>query len=328
MKILLKFCAAGIVGLLLLGAFVLTSSGKNWFNPIDPLGKESIEQAVVHLKTQALNGKLVNWDTPLRQALAKAGPEFRRAEVTAAISHLVSLLNENHSSYLNPKSAAALEKEPTTMIGLDSGPWPFATQFVDGVPLIRVDGFISMNDKAVMKAARELQNAIAIGLKQNPCGFILDLSGPQGGNMYPNLIGLYPFLTQSYFEWEDRDTNRTKVPFLESWKMSQLDSIINPKSTKIAVLIGPKTASAGEFVTIALKHNPNVFTVGQETADFTTANVPLPLPNKGILVLSVAHMVDYQSKAHRGPVVPDFEATAEQAPSRASQLIQKQCAKP
>jgi carboxyl-terminal processing protease len=79
----------------------------------------------------------------------------------------------------------------------------------------------------------------------------------------------------------------------------------------VAVLIGPKTASAGEAIAVAFQGRPSTRFVGQPTAGLPTANQPFPLPDGAKLFLMVAVDADRRGRTYDGPILPDTEVAVE-----------------
>ena len=71
-----------------------------------------------------------------------------------------------------------------------------------------------------------------------------------------------------------------------------------------AVLLGPNTASSGEAATLALRGRPATRSFGQEAAGYSTANVPTPLPDGSILLLTGSISEDRRFKGDGGKLKP------------------------
>lgn len=70
----------------------------------------------------------------------------------------------------------------------------------------------------------------------------------------------------------------------------------------VAVLVGPRTGSAGEAITLALRGRPATRSFGQPTAGYATANMSPTLVDGSRLLLTMALMVD--DGADAGPHRP------------------------
>ena len=74
---------------------------------------------------------------------------------------------------------------------------------------------------------------------------------------------------------------------------------------RIAILIGPRTASAGEAVAIAFKGRRSVKLFGQPTAGQSTGNEAITLEDGAVLAIAAAVMVDRDGNHYGGQVLPD-----------------------
>jgi C-terminal processing protease CtpA/Prc len=79
---------------------------------------------------------------------------------------------------------------------------------------------------------------------------------------------------------------------------------------RAAVLIGPRTASAGEAVTIAFRGRPNTRSFGAATAGLTNGNGTFPLPDGSTIVLASVEELDRNDRAYTGKIEPDVAVAA------------------
>jgi C-terminal processing protease CtpA/Prc len=80
--------------------------------------------------------------------------------------------------------------------------------------------------------------------------------------------------------------------------------LANP-NVPVAVLIGPKTASAGEFIAIAFRGRPSTQFLGQPTAGVSTGNTGIRLADGATLFLTVALGADRTGHIYDGAVAPN-----------------------
>jgi C-terminal processing protease CtpA/Prc len=76
-------------------------------------------------------------------------------------------------------------------------------------------------------------------------------------------------------------------------------------SQRIAILMGPRTCSAGEIVALAFKGKKQVSFYGAPTAGLTTANSTYMLSDKSMLVLTVCMEADRAGRVCDGRLMPD-----------------------
>lgn len=149
-------------------------------------------------------------------------------------------------------------------------------------------------------------------------GWIIDLRYNSGGNMWPMLTALTPFLSDGELgSFRSADINQTwmlnnNVIYLDGKMQSDVIAQhakqykIKNGSKKIAVLIKRRTASSGEAVGIALRTVKGAKFFGTTTNGFATANKPIQLRNKEALILTTSEMYDYKGVRFPQGIKPDF----------------------
>ena len=139
-------------------------------------------------------------------------------------------------------------------------------------------------------------------------GWIVDLRNNTGGSIYPMILGLESLVgdgTLGYFI-----TKEQKIPWiLENGKFGK-NEIPQPyklknSASKIAILIGKKTASAGEATVISFIGKNNLKLFGLPTASLTSANSTFPLSDGRSLALATSFEMDRTGKEYREKINPD-----------------------
>lgn len=178
---------------------------------------------------------------------------------------------------------------------------------------INVPQFGSVNDSAMTVYAQNIQNQIKdLDIKNNIKGWIIDFRKNTGGNMYPMITGLGPLLdkgTLGYFV-----SNNKKNP----WKLMEKEGKmwsnnayvpnaykLKKRPERIALLVGGRTASSGEFTVVSFIGQDNTKLFGQPTAGYTTGNRTFVLSNGSSLMLSISNAADRDKKDHIGSINPD-----------------------
>lgn len=126
------------------------------------------------------------------------------------------------------------------------------------------------------------------------CALVVDLSEQTGGNAWPPFIAMYPlFSDANKARWVDRDGKRT--PFVSRTRLASMaqpnaagrtNPLARFATGPLAVVVGERTASAGEMLLVALLGEATVQTFGQTSFGQTTVNGVHPLPDGSTLVLS------------------------------------------
>ncbi|MFG6466038.1 S41 family peptidase [Roseateles sp. BYS87W] len=278
--------------------------------PVNPA--EVVDEVVAQLQQRALNAAKVDWPQARRTALETAS-SGRRRDLDLALDRLVRGLEDGHSFYLPVRSAV-----PMLASSASAEPQPLARLEapVRGVSRLAVDAFSSLDAEQVRKAAAALR-ALALTLRRDAtCGWLLDLTRNRGGNMFPMLQGLSPWLPEGdWLQFEDASGARVSLRrgadgiWLGAQRVSEpvADDAwpqgLPPR--RVAVLLGAETASSGEMVALAFKALPHVLFFGRATAGLTSGNELLPLRNGGLIAMTTTRAVDRAGHVHHGSIAPD-----------------------
>jgi carboxyl-terminal processing protease len=147
------------------------------------------------------------------------------------------------------------------------------------------------------------------------CGWIVDLRGNTGGNMWPMLAGLGPLLgpgTAGYFagpdgrrdEWGYRDG----ASLLAGQPMVRVGAApvrLRTPDPPVAVLTGPSTLSSGEAMAVAFRARVRTRSFGSPTGGRSTSNRTITLPDGAVMAITNAHLADRTGRTYGDPVAPD-----------------------
>ena len=144
------------------------------------------------------------------------------------------------------------------------------------------------------------------------CGWIVDLRDNVGGNAYPMLLAVQPFLDggSTIASFIDRNGHTEQLRYdgtavmLDTSTVATAPSSIEPLDSDIVVLQNSLTASAAELVVIALADRPNGAIVGGPSAGFTTGNQTFALSDGALLVVTTAFDVGPSGRVFDGPIEP------------------------
>src|SRR5262249_32607620 len=146
---------------------------------------------------------------------------------------------------------------------------------------IGMPAFLSVSKDAVEAYVRRMWAALSNRVADASCGWILDLRNNTGGNMWPMLAGLRPFLG-------DGPLGAFHGPSISasSWRATAVVAVDVPatlrslENASIAVLTGPRTLSSGEAVAIAFRGRQRARAFGQPTGGASTSNASYVLPDR------------------------------------------------
>jgi len=159
---------------------------------------------------------------------------------------------------------------------------------------------------------RELDSAGA-------CGWIVDLRGNGGGNMWPMLAGLGPILGEGKVgefhgpggptgRWYYRDGAAGIVE--ADGDTVEVARVSGPayrlaRLAPVAVLFDRGTGSSGEAVAIAFIGRPEARSFGTPSYGFTTSNDGFRLPDSANMVITVGVDADRAGRSYASRLTPD-----------------------
>ena len=185
----------------------------------------------------------------------------------------------------------------------------------DGVAIVALSQVAFDHDIAASTAyARDLHAAIARVQARHPRGWIVDLRGDGGGDMWSMLAGLSAMVdgprvgafvsrdgTEAWFV-SDGQSGTSRYP---------IEASIGPRdplaiSSPVAVLIGPGTASSGEATAIAFEARPRTRFFGRPTLGLSnSAIVQHTLSDGTMFGIAESLYADRTGRVREGALVPD-----------------------
>ena len=209
-----------------------------------------------------------------------------------------------HSFIVSKKSTD--EKKIKNLKGIEP-----ESKIIDGkIGYIMIPGFATSNTEVGNQFASKINEMIKnLDSENKTDGWIVDLRTNTGGSIYPMILGLESLIgdgTLGYFVTKEKN-----IPWiLENGKFGK-NEITQPyklknSNSKIAILVGKKTISAGEATAISFIGKQNVKLIGQPTGGFTSANSTFPLSDGRSLALATSFEMDRTGKEYREKINPDI----------------------
>ena len=267
-----------------------------------------LEQMFTIMKTRSIKRFTIDWDAFHTHILSTAAGAQSIPGLFPAIREALTLLGDGHSSYF-PASGATIFVPTRTCRA--SG----ATTPILNAPIgyVRIGAFSGSTSEGIA-FANSIQSTIAAGDRDGLIGWIVDLRGNGGGNMWPMLAGIGPVLgdgvdghfiepTGAVSAWEYRDG----AAMLGGTTIVRVDSPyrLRRSSPKVAVLTDNGVASSGEAIVIAFRQRPNTRSFGGATCGLSTANSSFVLSDGATLNLTVSVMADRTRTPYGDMVSPD-----------------------
>lgn len=154
--------------------------------------------------------------------------------------------------------------------------------------------------------------------KSHPAGWIVDLRGNVGDNMWPMLAGIGPLLGEgdhlgefftldSHSAWKYRDGVAAEI---EDGKENPYPAVAGAPyklagTPKVAVLIDRRTGSSGEAIAIAFRGRPETRFFGDHTQGASAANDVVKLSDGASMWLTIGVDADRTGKQYMEGFDPD-----------------------
>jgi carboxyl-terminal processing protease len=271
-----------------------------------------LNDALDIMQNNSINRHKIDWPTLRADILNAAADAKTPADTYPFLKMALSRLNDHHSIFIDPQEASAAEN------GTSPTPVPPEIKLVDNkFGYVAVLSYWGLNQDLINQYAKDMQKHMEEIDRQNLCGWIVDLRGNEGGNMWPMLIGIGPILGEGNAgSWIDADGNQTEWAYLKGKGMAGTEVasevigepyyLANPDAP-VAVLFGTKTASSGENIVISFIGRSNTRSFGSNSGGYTTANSSFPLSDQAIIFLTTAIDADRTGKMYGDAIIPDVK---------------------
>jgi carboxyl-terminal processing protease len=188
----------------------------------------------------------------------------------------------------------------------------------------------SVSDELQQDYARTVADGIA-GATQGTYGWIIDLRGNTGGNMYPMLSGVSALLPNgTAFTFRTRTGLSPSVDVHDDGVGVGATTVSVGDQPKImgkpvAVLQDTMTASSGEAVATAFRGLEHVESFGTTSHGYTSGNSSRTLFDGAEVILTESVYVDRNGvNLNEEPITPDHPTTTAAAHEQARQWLQQQ----
>ncbi|MBF4625279.1 S41 family peptidase [Clavibacter sp. VKM Ac-2872] len=243
------------------------------------------------------------------QVDAQAARARTYAGTYPALSGAAKELGGEHSSLLGPVDAAALFGD-SPPVSAAAEPRPTVTT-AEGITTIVVPAIVGGDDASRQRYIDQGARGLVAAAPATTRGWVVDLRGNHGGDIWPMLAALSPLLDEGQV-MSFEDAGRSEPVTVAGGAVAKGGDVTAtsdagrvPGGVPIAVLTDGTTVSSGEAAAIAFVGQAGVRSFGQPTYGFSTGNAPRALPDGAIINLTVTVDADRTGKRYGGPVVPD-----------------------
>ncbi len=323
---------------------ILSGKGTVWFDqfsleevntisaPPSKKVKKYIDEFCKIIKENSIVSDSLNWPE-IEQEIEFFSQNLKKIDdAEPVLNHIMNKLKEKgdfHSflmstDYLKPASKSSKTTSPSETS-------PQSEILPGNIGYISVPGFLG-DSFSCDNFANKIQQLIKQMDTENDIkGWIVDLRKNTGGNMYPMITGLSPLLKNGVIGYFviPKDGTKQKWEILNGainiqgnllMKVNE-PYLLKKQDLKIAVLIGPSTASSGEMTAISFIGNPNTKLFGQPSAGYTTANRSFPISKKLVFNLAASFVSDRNGKEYFHAISPEVTVTDDDILKVASQWL-------
>ncbi len=313
---------------------IVIGSGTAWFDDfhlktianhggVSEEAAEYLEIALNLIHTRAIGSGEVNWDSVVSAAYKAAAGAHKPADTHTAIRLALSMLpNSNHMSLIVPAEERDGVNRTKGSESLDISNLSHNIVNLGGIGYFRLPSFKGVATSKEATAFIDTNLANIESVKDSvSCGWIIDLTGNSGGNMWVQLAAVSAFMTDGIVGMAvDRRGN--SAPWIIEGnaaltigdggeRVSRAAPSKNEKKPikvtgRVVVMIDDFTASAAEAVALALRDESATTLIGSESRGLTTANISFPLTDGAFLVLSVADMATRTGIPVVTPITPEI----------------------
>ena len=257
----------------------------------------------------------IEWPDLRDEAFVRASRAQTPDDAYDTIRWVLRSLGDGHSMFLEPEDAAAL-----LAADLEGNSIPTGRLLDREIGLLTVPGFAGSEESA--RAYAETLHHLICGLRgEGAEGWIVDLRGNVGGDMWAMLCGVGPILGEGAagaFVGPD-DLAETwsyqagSVLLDDVVQLSVCDSAVCPTLTPlppVAVLIDRGTLSAGEATAVAFIGREDARHFGRVTTGMSTANCRFDLIDGAMILLTVSRFADREGTVYGSVIPPDVHVAS------------------
>jgi carboxyl-terminal processing protease len=321
---------------------------------ISAAARTYLEQALDLMQKNALNKSSIDWPLLRGETLTRANHSKTTADTYPAITFALTQLKERHSFLQLPDNLPAPQREAVNAeISKVSGSPQSSTNPSPFAPRKEMQGHIDRRNGKVFarvvvpmcvgkyseweKNAGDFQefanklHAIVTDLQaQKPDGWLIDLRGNGGGNMWPMLAGIGAVLGEGDLGAFESPNGEREAWFYKAGKAGshspqgpddigasvEKPPFALPDLPWVAVLLDRGTASSAEAVAISFAGRSRERSFGEHTGGFSTSNQMYQLSDGAALFLCVGIELDRTGHRYPDGIDPDVKLpTADSRPT-------------
>lgn len=275
------------------------------------LAKAYLTKVLDTMEGNSVYRNRIDWPS-FRQAVTALAPNPQTIPDTyPAIQKALDLLDDLHARFVKPDGSYIWNPDVLGRCTIYPAPTPSVPA---DIGYVRVDSYLGDSATQGTEFATGIQRTIGAADSRGVKGWIVDLRGNNGGNMWPMIAGVGPVLGEGRVgAFLDRDAIMQSYWSYENGVSTNVGPIVRvpepytltKPSAPVAVLTDCTVASSGEAVVIAFRGRPNTRSFGSATFGASTAPRVFNMSDGGQLILACLFMADRELTRYGGSVVPD-----------------------
>ena len=276
--------------------------------PPSPAVRKYLEEVVRILQANFVNRAAINWVAFKQHLLAEASGANTIEQAYPAVEFAIVALGDKHTQFYGARPGKGLEMPPAKQLAL------YPDESVPGdIGYIRIPWVVGSQEKLDAYIAN-VQAQIKERDKPELKGWLVDLRGNMGGNMWPMLVGVGPVLGEDTLGYLF-DSNNTKTAWRYEKGKALADGDIEAETATyytlksanpvVAVLTDTLTASSGEAVAVAFKARKHTRSFGAGTCGVSTGRERFYLSDGSVLLLTTAVFADRRLVRYGHSIAPD-----------------------
>lgn len=282
--------------------------------PLPPVVDDFLDRALDIMQGRSIRRDEVDWEALRRDTVTEAAGSRHPDELYGLIRGALDRLGDDHSLFMTPAEFQRWRDRRPSQAQAEAST-PKGRVLDERYALIEVPGLLSGKDETKQEYAEILGRLIARAAGSGVCGWMLDLRDNTGGNMWPMLLGLSPLLGEGEVgAFVDADDGRQTWRLEEKRVYNDGELILETEldwprlvDAPVAVLTGPRTASAAEAVAVAFRGRPGSRSFGARTAGLSTSNQGFRLPDGAAVFLTTVAVMDREGEIY-GKQIPVDQA--------------------
>ena len=260
------------------------------------------------MEKYSVNTATIDWASVRTQVAAAAGEARSIPDLYPAIGVALRLLGDQES-YYRTRDGTLIGPSP---VGGCAASAPITPALPDTIGYVKV-AFCDCQGSAATQFAESVQRAIRTADRAGLAGWIVDLRGNFGGNMWPMIAGIGPILGEGIIGWivyNDREYEREYRDGAATSFGEVFARVENPYTPlkeypRVAVLTDGIVASSGEAITVFFKGRPGTRSFGTSTCGHHHLQQEFGLSDGAALSLVSGQHADRTRRRYGGPIDPD-----------------------